>query len=228
MSFLFAPPTQAVLALEDTPNVYFPVRRVFGIAANYGPVQGEKPAAKYFMKSPETIVSVAPKTEARLPFPENTADLRHEVELVACIGTFAKDLAPENALETVFGYACGLDMTRMDLRKADAPWEAAKTFPGASPVTPIREKHRMPDPVDLRLWLYVNNSLRQDGTTKGLIRSVPEVIAEISHLWPLEPGDVIFTGTPPGAAAIAPGDVITAGVEGIFTLKVTYGEKPCR
>ncbi|HAW45602.1 MAG TPA: hypothetical protein DCW60_04540 [Sutterella sp.] len=225
MSFLFAPAPQAVLPLDEDDKTFFPVRRVFGIAANSGTYEGEKPPAKFFMKSPDCVVPVTSKTLVELPYDGKSRDFRHEVELVVAIGAQAKNISPEKALDVVYGYACGLDMTRMDMRRPDTPWEAAKSFEAAAPITAIRKKERMPDPWDLRLWLYVNNDLRQDGSTKDFIRSVADVISEISHVWPLLPGDLIMTGTPLGAAAINAGDVITCGIEGIFSMKVVYGKK---
>lgn len=225
MSFLFAPAAQAVLPVEDEPNLYFPVRRVFGIATNFGDYEGEKPEAKYFMKSPESIVITDAKEGVVIPYPSMTGKLRHEIELVVAIGKSAKNISPENAKDVIWGYAAGLDMTRADLRKDGFPWEASKTFEASAPMSAVRPKHRAPEPENLNLWLYVNNTLRQEGSTKQMIRSVPEIISELSYLWGLEPGDLIMTGTPKAPGLVNPGDTLRGGIEGVAGIMVTYEGK---
>ncbi|MFQ6005014.1 MAG: fumarylacetoacetate hydrolase family protein, partial [Woeseia sp.] len=161
---------------------------------------------------------------AKIAYPPCTNDLHHEIELVAAIGKAGRDIAVSRAQDHVFGYAVGVDLTRRDLQ-ADAkekgrPWDTAKIFEGAAPVTAIHRVEEIGHPSAGRIWLAVNGEARQDGDIRDMIRSVPEIIADLSRHFTLAPGDLIYTGTPAGVGAVEPGDCITGGVDGVDEIAV--------
>jgi fumarylpyruvate hydrolase len=162
--------------------------------------------------------------DAAIPYPTRTSNLHHEIELVIAIGRGGRGIQKDRALEHVFGYAVGNDLTRRDLqtesKKQGMPWDTGKAFDGSAPLAGIR-------PASLghvskgRIWLAVNGQVRQDSDIAELIWTVPEVIAELSTLFELKPGDLIFTGTPAGVGALEPGDRIEGGIEGLEDLRNT-------
>lgn len=232
MSFLFAPAPQAVLPIEGESNLYFPIHRIYGVARNYAAVNaalGEKTPPSLFLKPADAAVFVSPEKTLELDFPQATEDLQHEIELVVAIGKAGRNIAVEDAMDYVWGYAAGLDLTRRDLQRASSakgqPWDTAKAFDESAPMTAIRPASRTPDNEPMKVWLYVNNEKRQEGTTAEMILNVPEIISYISTLYELQPGDLIMTGTPAGIGTIQPGDVLEGGVQGVGVLKVKFKEK---
>jgi fumarylpyruvate hydrolase len=162
--------------------------------------------------------------DAAVPYPPRTANFHHEIELVIAIGRGGRNISREKALEHVFGYAVGNDLTRRDLQHASKqkglPWDTSKGFDCSAPLSAIRpasQGHLS----EGRIWLKVNGQLRQDADIAAMIWSVPEVIAELSTLFELKPGDLIFTGTPAGVGALEPGDRVEGGIEGLETLRHT-------
>ena len=155
----------------------------------------------------------------RVPYPSATAELHHEIELVVALGSGGRDLDPATAAAAVFGCAVGVDLTRRDLqtvaRKAGRPWDTAKGFDSSAPVSPLR---RMAAPASGRIWLDVNGAPRQRGDLAQMIWKVPEIIAALSALFELKPGDLVFTGTPAGIGAMQRGDRIDGGVDGVGRL----------
>ncbi|EWM44606.1 fumarylacetoacetate (FAA) hydrolase family protein [Bordetella holmesii 70147] len=149
--------------------------------------------------------------------------------MVVAIGKGGKDIEVDQALAHVWGYAVGLDLTRRDLqaqaKKMGRPWDWSKAFDASSPITPLRPASEIGHPQKGRIWLDVNGSVRQQGDLAELIWSVPEVIAAISRSVALKPGDLIFTGTPAGVAALQPGDVARGGADGIGEFELTIGPK---
>ena len=147
------------------------------------------------------------------------------MELVAAIGTGGSDIARDDALSHVCGYAVGIDLTRRDLQALakglSRPWEVGKVFDQAAPMSRIRRAEDIGHPTEARIWLAVNGEVRQDGNLSQMIWSVPEVIMHLSSLFTLAPGDLIFTGTPAGVGALERGDVVKAGVEGVGELPIT-------
>ena len=141
------------------------------------------------------------------------------------IGKGGRDIAPARALEHVFGYAVGIDLTRRDLqaesKKAGKPWDTSKGFDQSAPIGTIRPVSATDHPQRARIWLSVNGDLRQQGDIADLIWSVPEIIAELSALFALAPGDLIYTGTPAGVGAVKPGDRLEGGIDGIGTLSAS-------
>ena len=229
MPFLFAPPAQAVLPIDGEKDLYFPIHRIYGVARNYVAVNaqlGEKTLPSIFLKPADAAVYAPDNEMLELDFPVSTDDLQHEIELVVAIGKGGKNIPVEEAMSHVWGYASGLDLTRRDLQRASAakgqPWDTAKGFDESAPMTALKPASRTPDNEPMKLWLYVNNQKRQEGTTAEMILSVPEMISYLSSLYELKAGDLIMTGTPAGVGTIHRGDVLEGGVQGVGVLKVKF------
>jgi fumarylpyruvate hydrolase len=229
MTFAFSPPAQAAVAIVER-SERFPVHRIYCVGRNYAAharEMGKDPDREppfFFAKPADAVVA----NGTALPYPTRTADLHHEIELVVALGKGGANIDPARALEHVFGYAVGLDLTRRDLQ-AEAkdkgrPWDTAKGFDHSAPIsaiTPINDGTL----ANAKIWLKVNDTLRQQGMLADMIWSVPEVIAELSTLFELAPGDLIFTGTPAGVAAIKPGDRLEGGVDGLETLRISINTR---
>jgi fumarylpyruvate hydrolase len=198
-----------------------PVRRVLCVGRNYAKhavESGADPTREppfFFFKPTDALVDDG----ARVPYPPLTGNLHFEVELVAAIGTAGSDIRPEDALSHVFGYAVGIDLTRRDLQasaiKAGHPWDWGKAFDASAPCAAIHPVAEVGHPSRGRIWLAVNGTVKQDADLTELIWPVPDIIAQASQAMRLEPGDLIYTGTPAGVGAIVRGDRITAGIEGV-------------
>jgi len=203
----------------------FPVARVFCIGRNYQWAPDEAPPRDmpaWFMK-PASAVWPA---EGALPYPADTADFCHEIELVVAIGRGGSNIAPADVeAQYVWGYAAGLDLTRRDLqqqaKRAGGPWEPAKAFDHSAPCTPIVPVANCGHPQEAAIWLSVNGVERQRADVSGLLWPVAELVAMLSRSVALAPGDLIYTGTPAGVGPLAPGDVVSAGVAGIGELTMT-------
>lgn len=208
----------------------FPVRRIYCVGRNYRAhaiemgVDPDREAPFFFLKPADTLVA----SGARLAYPPRTRDLQHEIELVVAIGKGGTDIRVEDAYAHVFGHAVGLDMTRRDLqieaRKAGRPWDMGKTFEQAAPcglIHPLADTGPMSVGV---ISLEVNGDLRQASDLSLLIWNVAEIIADLSTYLTLAPGDLIFTGTPEGVGAVAPGDRLVGRIAGLTDLEVTIHE----
>lgn len=216
----------AVPVAGDDP---FPVRRIFCVGRNYAAHAREMGADPdreppfFFTKPADAIV----QDGGVVPYPPATSDLHHEIELVVAIGTGGKDIAAEHALDHVFGYAVGLDMTRRDLqgaaKKVGQPWDMAKGFDHSAPISAIRRAADIGHPIKGAITLSVNGAPRQSGDIADLIWPVPDTIAYLSGLVELRPGDLIYTGTPEGVGPVVAGDRLEGAVEGVGTLAVTIG-----
>jgi fumarylpyruvate hydrolase len=216
------PPAPPVTIPVFGSDLLFPVRRVFCVGRNFAEHAREMGASVergrpvFFTKPADALVPEG----GTIPYPSATADLHHEVELVVALGTGGRDIAQEQALTHVFGYAVGLDLTRRDLQaemKAKSlPWDIAKAFDHSAPVSAIR---RMVAPPSGRIQLQVNGAVRQQGMLTDMVYGVDEIIAELSKLFELKPGDLIFMGTPSGVAAFQPGDRFVAEVNGVARLE---------
>ncbi len=207
----------------------FPVARVFCLGRNYhwgDAPQQVRTFPLFFMKPASAVIEIA----AEVAFPVQTAEFCPEIELVVAIGESGFDIPLDRALEHVWGYAAGLDLTRRDLqmaaKAAGQPWEAAKAFDGSAPVTAIRPVAQVGHPSQGALWLTVNGADRQRSDLQAQIWSVAEVISQLSRSVRLHAGDLIMTGTPPGVDPLQPGDLITAGIDGIAELSVRVGVRP--
>lgn len=223
MSYVFPPAAQATVAVAGS-EARFPVHRIYCVGRNYAAHAREMGADPeheppfFFTKPADAVVA----SGASIAYPTRTADLHHEIELVVAIGKGGRDIAAASALPHVFGYAVGIDLTRRDLqnesKKAGKPWDTSKGFDQSAPIGAIRPVSAADHPKSARIWLSVNGDLRQQGDIADLIWSVPEIIAELSALFTLAPGDLIFTGTPAGVGAVQPGDRLEGGIEDIGTL----------
>ncbi|WP_207455613.1 fumarylacetoacetate hydrolase family protein [Azospirillum sp. SYSU D00513] len=207
----------------------FPVRRIYCVGRNYAAHAREMGADPdreppfFFMKPADAILPDG----AVLPYPPKTANLHHEIELVVAIGRGGADIPVDRALDHVFGYAVGLDMTRRDLqnaaKKEGKPWDMGKGFDHSAPCGALRRAADIGHPDRGAVTLTVNGEPRQKGDLSDLIWSIPETIAYLSGFVTLQPGDLIMTGTPEGVAAVTRGDVLEGAVEGVGTLTVTIG-----
>lgn len=229
--YVFQPAPQASVAVADS-DARFPVRRVFCVGRNYAAharEMGSNPDREppfFFMKPADAVVPA----EGTVPFPPLTNELHHEIELVVAIGGAGENVAADDALSLVWGYAVGVDLTRRDLQQqakdTRRPWDWGKAFDASGPCGPLQPVAKVGNPAEGRIWIDVNGETRQQGDLNELIWSVPDLIAEISRSVKLEAGDLIFTGTPAGVGELAPGDKITAGVAGVGEIAFTIGAKP--
>ncbi len=221
--FELAQPTIAVAGSEDR----FPVRRIYCIGRNYGAharEMGHDPDREppfWFAKPADAIVA----SGSVIDYPPRTENLHHEIELVVAIGKAGTDVAVGDALGHVFAYATGIDLTRRDLQKEakslGRPWVTAKGFDQSAPVSHLHTVAEVGHPASGRIWLSVNGEIRQQGDLNELIWSVAEAIAELSTLFALSPGDLIFTGTPAGVGPVVAGDQLSGGIDGIDGIKIT-------
>jgi len=226
MSYIFPPPVQPSVEIKGR-SERFAVRRIFCVGRNYAAharEMGSNPEREppfFFSKPADAIVA----NNATIPFPPRTENLQHEIELVVAIGKGGKNIPVEQALECVYGYAVGNDLTRRDLqfaaRDKGRPWDTGKAFDRSAPITAITPVTAGRHIGKGSIWLKVNGEMRQQGDIADLIWSVPEVIAELSTLFELAPGDLIYTGTPAGVSALKPGDRVEGAVEGLDTLVTT-------
>ena len=223
-SYVFSPAARPWVSVHGS-NDRFAVHRIYCVGRNYAAHVREmggdpsREAPIFFTKPADAVVA----SGVDVPYPPHTNDLHHEVELVVAIGKGGARITAEDALSHVFGYAVGNDLTRRDLqaqsRAKGLPWDTSKAFDYSAPVAAIHTVEQVGHPVDARIWLKVNDEIRQDSNLSQLIWSVPEVIAELSQYYTLQAGDLIFTGTPDGIGALVPGDAVTAGIYGLDTLQ---------
>ncbi|MCE2658104.1 MAG: fumarylacetoacetate hydrolase family protein [Rubrivivax sp.] len=207
----------------------FPVRRVYCVGRNYVEhaqemgFTGREPPF-FFLKPADAVVAVADGETGSMPYPSLTQNLHHEVELVVAIGQGGRDIAAADAAAHIYGYAIGLDMTRRDLqgdmKKQGRPWCIGKAFDESAPIGPIHPKARVGELTSGRIELKVNGAVRQTADLSQLIWNVSETIEHLSKAWALQPGDLIYTGTPAGVAAVVRGDLMEATVDGLGTLRV--------
>ncbi|WIG54238.1 MAG: Fumarylacetoacetate hydrolase family protein [Rhodanobacteraceae bacterium] len=225
MSFAFDPPAVPNLPIHGS-DARFPVHRIYCIGRNYAEHAKEMGAQAvsranpvFFMKPADAIVAGG----GDVPYPSMTQELHHEVEMVVALANGGRDIDPARALDGVFGYGVGLDLTRRDLQatmKAKGlPWDVAKGFDASAPVSPLRTAADAGHPQHARLSLHVNGEMRQDTDIADMIFAVPVIIAELSKLFELKAGDLIFTGTPAGVGPLLRGDRFRAELQGIATLE---------
>ncbi|MDP3422192.1 MAG: fumarylacetoacetate hydrolase family protein [Burkholderiaceae bacterium] len=227
----FCVPPPAVVAVPVVgSSQLFPVHRVYCVGRNYEEhakemgFTGREPPF-FFLKPADAVVAVAAGQTGRVHYPSLTRNLHHEVELVVAIGRGGRDIRAEDALDHVLGYAVGLDLTRRDLqtdmKKQGRPWCIGKAFDESAPMGPITPADQVPAIHSADIELTVNGQPRQASGIDRLIWSVAETIAHLSQAWTLQPGDLIFTGTPEGVAAVQPGDVLSAHITGLAPLQLT-------
>ncbi len=232
-AFIFPPPLSPSVAIAHDAR-RFPVRRIFCIALNYAAharEMGKEPAKGgggeppvFFAKPADAVV----ESGATIPYPSLTNDLHHEIELVVALSRGGADIPAGQALDCVFGYAAGIDLTRRDLqtaaRNAGRPWDMSKGFDHSAPIGAIRPVAEIGHPACGGISLSVNGVLRQTGDLSDLIWSVPEIIAALSRNVALAPGDLIFTGTPSGVGPLLPGDLVEGEVERVGSVTVSIGK----
>ena len=205
---------------------FFPVRRIWCVGRNYlehirEMGNDERQPPFFFAKHADMIAGEG----ASIPYPSLTKDFQHEVEMVVALKSGGANIDPKNALDHVYGYGVGIDLTRRDLqmasRKKEQPWEIGKSFDFSAPCGALRPASEIGHPAKGKIWLKVNGTEKQKGDLSELIWNVSEIIAKLSLQATLGAGDIILTGTPAGVAALKPGDKIECGIDGIGTLKVS-------
>ncbi|WP_299286718.1 fumarylacetoacetate hydrolase family protein [uncultured Tateyamaria sp.] len=226
MTFAFDPPPQASVAIADSP-ARFPVRRIFCVGRNYAAharemgMDPDREPPFFFTKPADAVVDCP----CAIPYPPLTHDLHHEIELVIAIGKGGANIAQSDVMDHIWGAGVGIDLTRRDLqaeaKKMGRPWDWAKAFDNSAPMSPLVPLSAIASLSQGRIWLAINGETRQDADIADLIWDVREHISILSQAMTLAPGDLVMTGTPAGVGAVEPGDVITGGVDGIGTLKVT-------
>jgi fumarylpyruvate hydrolase len=227
MNYAIDFPAAPMLPVAES-NQAYPVGRIYCVGRNYAEharEMGHDPDREppfFFMKPADAVV----QNGATLPFPQMTKDLHHEIEMVVAIGKGGADIPEGKALDHVFGYGVGLDMTRRDLqgeaKKMGRPWEMGKAFDNSAPCTVLKPVAMVGHPAKGAIWLKVNGETRQKGDLSEMIWNVPEMIAYLSRLITLRPGDLIYSGTPAGVGPVKRGDKLEGHVEGVGDLTITY------
>jgi fumarylpyruvate hydrolase len=229
MAFVFPPEAPVAVPVAGS-DAQFAVRRVYCVGRNYAAHAREmgfdpdREPPFFFCKPADSVVPVAYCETLELAYPSQTQNYHYEAELVAVIGKGGSDISVDEALDHVWGYAVGLDMTRRDLqmkmREMGRPWEIGKAFDRSAPMGPVHPASAAGHFEKASLWLSVNGETKQESDVSHLIWSVAETVAYLSKFFRLEPGDVIFTGTPEGVGAVKTGDVMKVGVERLGELSV--------
>jgi len=229
MTYLFTPtPTVSVPVLGSPAR--FPVHRIYCVGRNYEEhakemgFTGREPPF-FFLKPTDALIVVDAGVTGHMPYPSLTHNLHHEIELVVAIGVGGKNIKAADAFQHIFGYAVGLDMTRRDLqnemKKQGRPWCIGKAFDASAPIGPITPSDQAGDITQAELFVQVNGVDRQRSTVAKLIWNIAETIEHLSAAWELQPGDLIYTGTPEGVGAVVSGDTMTGGVTGLTPIVVT-------
>ena len=228
MSYVFTPPPAASVPVVGRAG-RFPVHRIYCVGRNYEEhakemgFTGREPPF-FFLKPADAAVPVNAGETGTIAYPSLTKNLHHEIELVVAIGTGGKNIKAADAQKHIYGYAVGLDMTRRDLqgemKKQGRPWCIGKAFEQSAPIGPITPADKAGDVTKAEIYLQVNGQDRQRSNVSKLIWNIGETIEHLSAAWELQPGDLIFTGTPEGVAAVVSGDTLVGGVAGLSTLSV--------
>ncbi|MDB5509975.1 MAG: hypothetical protein JWL93_2444 [Hyphomicrobiales bacterium] len=229
-AFVIDPPEVASLPVEGE-QARFPVRRIYCVGRNYlahvremNEGADERDPPFFFQKPRDSIV----EDGGSVPYPTLTKSLHHEVELVVAIAKGGANIPQAEALEHVYGYGVGIDLTRRDLQTVAKdkgwPWEMGKSFDHSAPFGALAPASRVGHRADLTIKLSVNGKVRQTSTVAHMTWSVPEIVSKLSEHYRLEPGDVIMTGTPEGVGEVLAGDVLEAAIDGLPGLKITITE----
>ena len=227
MSLVIAPPAQPTVPVAG--GGLFPVHRIYCVGRNYAEhaqemgFTGREPPF-FFLKPADAVLPVADGTEGQMAYPPLTHNLHHEIELVVAIGTGGRNIAAAHAARHIWGYAVGLDMTRRDLqndmKKQGRPWCIGKAFDESAPIGPLHAIGQTGERTSGAITLSVNGVLRQTGDLAEMIWNVAETIETLSRAWALQPGDLIFTGTPAGVGAVVAGDLMEGRIAGLGALRV--------
>ena len=228
MNFVIDSPTTASVAVAGSTD-RFPVRRIFCVGRNYAAharEMGKDPDREppfFFLKPADAVVDDG----ATIPYPPETANLHYEAELIVAIGKAGTDIDPANALDHVWGYGIGLDMTRRDLQNAakdlGRPWDWGKGFDHSAPIGPIHPVGSVGHIDSGRIWLAVDGTTKQDSDISKLIWPIPDVISIASRSMELRPGDLIMTGTPEGVGPVKPGQTMTVGIDRLGEITIRIG-----
>ncbi len=229
VNYIFEPEAIPSLAIHDSPQ-RFPVRRIYCVGRNYeehvremvqsmgAEGRGEPPC--FFTKPANAIVTGGQSAH----YPPRTQNLHHEIELVVALGKGGADIPASEAWSHVFGFAAGIDLTRRDLqtaaKKSGQPWDTGKAFDESAPISELRTLEQTGPVESGRIWLEVNGGMRQEADIADMTWGIPEIIAELSTFFTLAAGDLIFTGTPAGVAAVQRGDALEGGIDGVARLSV--------
>ena len=228
MIYSFTPPAVVGVAVVDSPAL-FPVHRIYCVGRNYEEHAKEmggtgREAPFFFMKPADAVLYCAPDANAQMPYPTLTANLHHEIELVVAIGLGGHHIKAADAHRHIFGYAVGLDMTRRDLqndmKKQSRPWCIGKGFENSAPIGAITPASQVPGIEQARIALEVNGLTRQSSVISKMIWNIAETIEQLSIGWILQPGDLIYSGTPEGVGAVQAGDVLVGSVDGLSDLRM--------
>jgi fumarylpyruvate hydrolase len=225
----FTHPVKTISVPVKGTNQSFPVTRIYCVGRNYVAhaqemgFTGREPPF-FFMKPADALVIVADGEVGEMHYPTLTKDFQHEIELVACIGKGGRNIKAADAMKHIYGYAVGLDMTRRDLqgeqKKLGRPWCIGKGFDESAPISHIVPANQVTDIENADINLTVNSKTTQTSNLKLLIWNMAETIEHLSAAWELQPGDLIYTGTPEGVAAVVKGDVLVGSVTGVGELKI--------
>ena len=228
-SFVIDAPAQASVAVDGSTE-RFPVRRIFCVGRNYAAharEMGTDPDREppfFFTKPADAVVDDG----ATVPYPPETENFHFEIELVVAIGKAGFRIPEDQALDHVFGYAVGIDLTRRDLqgkaRETGRPWDWGKAFDMSAPCAPLKTAADIGHPSAGRIWLAVNGDVKQDADIAELIWNVPEIVSICSNSMKLAPGDLIYTGTPAGVGAMVAGDDVTGGIDGVGEIRIRIGD----
>ncbi len=223
MTYVIQPPAVVSLPVRGS-DAQFPVHRIYCVGRNYAAhaiEMGHDPDREppfFFQKNPDNLVTGG----GDFPYPDKTSDVHHEIEMVVALHKGGRNIAVEEALDCVWGYGVGLDMTRRDLqgemKKMGRPWEIGKAFEASAPCSELVPASEIGHPSEGAVWLKVNDEVRQEGDLNQLIWKVPEMISYLSGLFELAPGDLIMSGTPSGVGPVQRGDVLYGHVEGVGEL----------
>ncbi|MDR3352984.1 MAG: fumarylacetoacetate hydrolase family protein [Zoogloeaceae bacterium] len=234
MAQILFPPKVVPLAPIVGSDLLFPIRRIFCVGRNYKAHAAEmgisvdktQESPMYFMKDASAYVP----SGSRIPYPPMTRNLHHEIELVLAIGKAGFELREQDAWESLYGYAVGLDMTRRDLqqyaRRNGQPWDTGKNYEQSAVLSSILPQAQCGRIEAARIALSVNGTLRQSANTRDFIWSIPEILADLSRYYHLEPGDLVYTGTPEGVGPVAAGDTLEGSIEGIGTIRLEVTSSP--
>lgn len=223
--FVLAPPPTASVAVSGRAE-RFPVRRIICVGRNYAAHaremgrDPEREAPFFFLKPADTVVD----SGATIPYPPETANFHYEIELVVAIGTGGSDIPVETALDRVYGYGVGIDLTRRDLqlaaREQGRPWDWGKGFDRSAPMAPLHRAEDVGHPSAGRIWLAVDGTVKQDSDIAKLIWPVPDIIAVAFRSMEVRPGDLIMAGTPEGVGPVGRGQVMTGGIDGLDGIRI--------
>ncbi len=229
MNYAFDPAPTISVPVQGS-AARFPVHRIYCVGRNYEEhakemgFTGREPPF-FFMKPTDGLIVINADEAGSMPYPSLTQNLHHEIELVVAIGSGGKAIKAADAHKHIFGYAVGLDMTRRDLqnemKKQGRPWCIGKGFDHSAPIGPITQANTAGDIAKAEIYLQVNGQDRQRSHISKLIWNIGETIEHLSNAWELQPGDLIYTGTPEGVAAVVVGDTLNGGISGLQSISVT-------